>query len=445
MLSISTLKSRLMFRSPFVGCVAIAMPCTIDDTIPTAGTDGWEIKFNSQFMGTLTPDEQVFVMAHEVAHNILCASLRRKHRERRLFNIAADHAANWLLSMAGFTVPNMALKAPEYKDLASEVVYEQMKQQQPKPPTNPGNKPKPGNQPGQPGSSGGSSGDNQQPIDTDDLGGQKPVRVGKVSDSPDAEEAQAGDIVINDKPEDEALPPRPGKPYDPGDDILEVRPGKGESVEEHKERLDQKIKDVIQKAAMQAKAMGSLPGDIGRMVEEMTKPKIDWRQILSSFLQRAIVEETSYRRLNRRTIGMGIALPSNNGEDLKNVAVFIDTSGSIGQKEYDIFATEVRTICEAFKIDGKMIFCDSEVHHVIDISSREEISLDNIPGGGGGTDFAPAIKWAEENMDKPAVGVYLTDLYGGFGEAPDFPMLWVVLPNGYDKAPFGQIVKMEED
>jgi predicted metal-dependent peptidase len=61
-------------------------------------------------------------------------------------------------------------------------------------------------------------------------------------------------------------------------------------------------------------------------------------------------------------------------------------------------------------------------------------------GGGGGTDFRPAI--AEAAKWRPDLLIYLTDLGGDAGEEPKFPVLWVV-PEGKSDAPWGKVVELD--
>jgi len=51
------------------------------------------------------------------------------------------------------------------------------------------------------------------------------------------------------------------------------------------------------------------------------------------------------------------------------------------------------------------------------------------------------FRYAEEHDIDPVACVFLTDLYcHDFGNAPDYPVLWV--SNGADRAPFGEVVMM---
>ena len=89
----------------------------------------------------------------------------------------------------------------------------------------------------------------------------------------------------------------------------------------------------------------------------------------------------------------------------------------------------------------RLIVCDADVHQVQDLSGREGAKL--LRGfkfrGGGGTDFRPAI--AEAAAWKPDLLIYLTDLEGGAGAEPAFPVLWAV-PGGKSESPWGTVVEL---
>ena len=64
------------------------------------------------------------------------------------------------------------------------------------------------------------------------------------------------------------------------------------------------------------------------------------------------------------------------------------------------------------------------------------------PHGGGGTAFSPLWQHIAEQQIDPVCAVVLTDLVcHDFGDAPDYPVLWVSTYR--DEAPFGEVVMMK--
>jgi hypothetical protein len=65
---ISKAKTALVLEHPFFGSIALNLPSILDDTIPTACTNGKVIRYNPEFTDGLTDGNIVFL----VAHFILC-------------------------------------------------------------------------------------------------------------------------------------------------------------------------------------------------------------------------------------------------------------------------------------------------------------------------------------------------------------------------------------
>lgn len=193
-------------------------------------------------------------------------------------------------------------------------------------------------------------------------------------------------------------------------------------------------------AAQAAKMAGKLSANQARIVGELLNPKVDWREVLRRFVMKVRDDQRSYARPNRRFIQQGIYAPSVTGEAMETIAVAIDTSGSIGQKELDQFAAEIRAIQEdARPKTVEVIYFDHSIcHH--DHFERDE-TLHFAPHGGGGTAFSPIFRFIEEKGFNPACCVVLTDLCcSDFGPPPEYPVLWTSTMEG--KAPWGDVCVM---
>jgi predicted metal-dependent peptidase len=60
--------------------------------------------------------------------------------------------------------------------------------------------------------------------------------------------------------------------------------------------------------------------------------------------------------------------------------------------------------------------------------------------GGGGTSFVPVFEEVHKLGFKPDALVYLTDGYGTFGDAPDYPVLWGDISHDPKLYPWGEVV-----
>jgi len=173
------------------------------------------------------------------------------------------------------------------------------------------------------------------------------------------------------------------------------------------------------------------------------EPKIDWRAILRRFMTEKAQDDFSWTRGNRRFVAQGLYLPSRISEGTGEIAVAIDTSGSIGQKELDAFGSEVQGIIkDARPSKIYVIYCDAEINHVDVFTPDDEVKFKLH--GGGGTDFHPPFRWLEENQIVPKCFVYLTDGYGPFPEEPGYPAMWAI-NNNQVTPPWGEHFVMETD
>lgn len=95
---LSKAKTSLILSHPFIGSVALNMPMILDDSIPTACTNGKVVRYNPKFLDELTDEQVTFLVAHECFHPMLEHMYRMKGRQRLRWNKAADYVINQLLT-----------------------------------------------------------------------------------------------------------------------------------------------------------------------------------------------------------------------------------------------------------------------------------------------------------------------------------------------------------
>ena len=122
-MNLTKAKIKLIIKSPFFATLALSMGYKEDDSIPTACTDGTNIIYNPKFIDSLTVDEIVGLLAHEVMHVANLHHLRIQDREHDRFNAAADYAVNEILVASDFKLPNGALLDRKYKNMSTEEIY----------------------------------------------------------------------------------------------------------------------------------------------------------------------------------------------------------------------------------------------------------------------------------------------------------------------------------
>lgn len=223
--------------------------------------------------------------------------------------------------------------------------------------------------------------------------------------------------------------------YEPLD---EVRDGLSQE-EVHEVEEIWKIRAVH--AGQAAKMHGKLGAGAKRLVDSITKPVVPWKELLRRFVSKRVKTERSFARPNRRFISQGMYLPSLGGVALGEIAIAVDCSGSIGQKEIDAFAAEIKEIHQTLRPTRvNVLYFDSEISHTEAYEVDDD--LDIKPHGGGGTAFSPIFTALNAMENKPECCVVLTDLCcNDFGDAPDYPVLWVT--NDSEEAPWGEVVKMQ--
>jgi len=97
MTRIAKAKTSQILEHPFVGTIALNMPHVLDDSIPTACTNGKRVRYNPKFLETLTDEQVKFLVAHECFHPMLEHIFRLKGRDARKWNKAGDYVINKLL------------------------------------------------------------------------------------------------------------------------------------------------------------------------------------------------------------------------------------------------------------------------------------------------------------------------------------------------------------
>jgi len=202
----------------------------------------------------------------------------------------------------------------------------------------------------------------------------------------------------------------------------------------------------VRQAKKQASAEGKMLGGIKEMVDNILKPKVDWRVVLMRFIEKITRNDYQWIPPNRRFIHMGIYLPSMFCRELNPGVLIMDASGST-LKDRQQFLGEFNGILETYPTELTVVYVDTKVQGTPAIYTREDLPILSLEfSGGGGTRFSPAFEWIERNYDgTPGFAIYLTDLESSDYPAspPDYPVLWVKTPSGRGSdPPWGELVHM---
>ena len=389
---IAKARAGLIVDQPFFASLLLPMPIGETDQVETFATDGESIVYNPKWAETLTSQEITFVLAHETLHCVFDHMGRREARTHNRWNQAADYIINDILTKekigvmpkGGLLDSNLVLRG----NGTAEGVYKLLPASSEK------------NQAGKPGGA----------LDKVLDAGSKSLKV----------DSKTGKVSVS-----------PGAPVD--------------AATKAEKSADMKVK-VIQ-ATNAARMCGKLSAGMERLVSELVKPVIDWRDVLRRFVSDRAKVDYSFSKPKRRFLGEDLYLPSLTGEKMGVLAVAVDCSGSVDVKLLNKFSAEVNAIREDVhpsRID--VVYFDSKVLRAETFESDAQVELK--PCGGGGTAFSPVFEYINAMPDQPIACVFLTDLEcNDFGPPPAYPVLWAVLEGkrpAIDSAPFGEILKVAE-
>jgi predicted metal-dependent peptidase len=223
--------------------------------------------------------------------------------------------------------------------------------------------------------------------------------------------------------------------------------GAGKLTDEEGKQLARDLDEAIRQGALAAGKLGT-GGE--RMFEDLLQTKIDWREALREFISTTCQgnDYSTWRRPNRRFVSSGYYMPSGVSEQVGELVIAIDTSGSIGGRELAKFLGEVKGICDQVKPDVvRLLYWDTEVCADEKYVGAEVENLVNStkPEGGGGTTVECVPAYMAERGVKPQAVVVLTDGYlGGSWGQWACPVLWCIVGNANAVPDVGKYVHVED-
>lgn len=220
-----------------------------------------------------------------------------------------------------------------------------------------------------------------------------------------------------------------------------------------KQRIRKEALAQVRDAA--AAGRGSIPNSLKELLAKSAqKSVVPWEQRIQRVLRRTTgrIEagrmDFSLRRPSKRSWTRGIMRPGM--IDRKpEVALFEDSSGSMGRAQLISVRTEIRGVFTSLGISDAW-FCDIDAAVAIDPRRIRLRDLDSLPvHGRGGTDFRPGIELAQTLVPRPDIVIYYTD---GDGTAPRYPpknmvVIWCIVPTPYGRRPakWGELVLVSND
>ncbi len=354
----------------------------VDEDIPTACTDGRDERYGRKFVKDLKDNELNFVMAHEAGHKMyrhLTTWRKLYDEDRRLANAACDYVINLMLKDLDPSARTIAM--PLWKD-----------------------------------------------------GPKKGEPMGLIDERFRGMNAKQVFDILKQERKDGGSGGGDGDEESDGIDDHDWGNAKNMS-EEDKRALERDIDQAIRQGLMaHQKIAGKGAGGLGRELEELLEPKVDWREVLREFVKSVCrnKDKSSWRRINRRMLSSGYYMPTMIGERIGRIVVAVDTSGSIGMRELSDFLSEVKGIAEELspeQIDLLYWDCEVAAHEEYRDADVTNIVSNTRPAGGGGTSPSCVSEYLKEKRIEPECVVVLTDGYVGNDWGSDWPapVLWCIV------------------
>jgi predicted metal-dependent peptidase len=325
-----TARVGLLLKSSFFGNLATRLKLVnADEWCSTAATDGRNFYYNSRFVKMLRPKELEFLFGHEVLHVVYDHFGRRMSRDAQLWNVANDYAVNGDLvrHRVGEKITSVpCLFDNKYDGMSSEEIYDHLYE-------------------------------NAEKININQL-------IDKLLD--DHLEGEGAGEGESDK--DGKGPPK--------------------LTDEERQQIRDEIKEAILSAA-QASDAGNIPSGVKSIIQNLTEPKMDWRELLRMQMESTIKSDYTWMRASRKGWHMDAVMPGLKNDEMIDICVMLDASGSIEESMLKDFLSEVQGIMDQFgQFRIHIATFDTEVYNSRTYDSENmETMLDYEVSGGGGTDF----------------------------------------------------------
>ncbi len=387
--SLSKTGKELMLKEPYYGFFLIMLNKLWDSKrVPTAGVSkngiNYQLTINPEFWESLSENHRLGLLKHELLH-IAFGHLTTffKFTNKKLANVAMDCEINQYISKQ--YLPEGGIDIDNYTDIqldrkaGARYYYDKLNQLQDEKDKN------------------GTCGDSNM----DKL----------------LENIENGDIPDHSTWED-------------FEDLTEAE----------QKLIEKQLQKVLTDAKEQTeKKRGTVPGEIEGLiiVEEIVKPKFDWRGFIRRFtgVSTKVFTKKIRRKENRR-------FEANPGLKVKmkqHMLLAIDTSGSVSDDELKEFMSEIYHIYKC-GVDITIVQCDTTIRSIEPYKGKFEMSVQ----GRGGTEFDPVLEYFNENQKKYTSLVYFTDGECWTHVKPKGNVLWVLSERSHmNNSLPGKIIKLE--
>ena len=394
----------LMFNEPFYAKILRGVTKVCTKTIPTAGVlakDGdLKMWYNPGFLASLTEKQIRGLLKHEAMHLALMHTTTRRLEPHKIHNWAADLAIN--SSIPEDELPEGGLiPGKEFGPLTEEQVAK--------------------------------------------MGEEAVARYNRMSkfiaELPKGESTEwyFARLMEDDQMKEDVQEQGKGQPGEPGDGDgtgpgmpgeMDNHDGWDELTAEEKELAAAKVKQAVAEAAKecdQKGQWGSVPAAVQAEIRKLISKEIPWQAVLKKFVgfTKRSVRSTSWNKLNKKN---PMIMPGARKKTTASIAVYIDQSGSVSNKELELLFGELQSLAKHTEFTTFHFDCTvDESSETVWKKGRGQMPHRTRHGG---TDFLAVQKHAEKNKHRFDGYLILTD---GYAPNPGFSRQkrgWVITTEG---------------
>jgi len=387
--SLSKTGKDLMLKEPYYGFFLIMLNKLWDSKrVPTAGVSkngiNYQLAINPEFWESLSEDHRIGLLKHELLH-IAFGHLTTffKFTDKRLANVAMDMEINQYIDKQ--YLPDGGIDIDNYEDLhldrkaGARYYYDKLKELQ-----------------------------------------DEKNKNGTCGNAP--MDQLLDDIEKGNTPDHST--------WEEFEDLTEAE----------QKLIEKQLQKVLSDAKEQTiKKRGTVPGEIEGVIilEEIVKPKFDWRGFIRRFTGTStkVFTKKIRRKENRR-------FSDNPGLKVKmkqHMLLAIDTSGSVSDSELQEFMSEIYHIYKC-GVDVTVVQCDTQIRSIEPYKGKFEMNA----LGRGGTEFDPVLEYFNENLKKYTSLVYFTDGECYTRVRPKGNILWVLSEQSHmNKDLPGKVIRLE--
>lgn len=201
----------------------------------------------------------------------------------------------------------------------------------------------------------------------------------------------------------------------------------------YENQIKSKLKETAEAVSKQA---GVVPGELNEILKRIKEkpPVFNWKKYLRRLIGNSITSDIQLTRMRPSK-----RIPDARGIRYKRkptILVGVDTSGSINQKDFEDFFSEINHIYKT-GVKITVVECDTKIQNIFEYSGNQNIKI----SGRGGTILEPIISYYKEHPEYSSCVIF-TDGFCNTNMQICKNLIWVITSNGNKSQKYnpGQVV-----